>query len=124
MADGRKKVHPRVRTILQVNVYVCVLLDVRTRPENENIYYLWKAFDMNSSVVGHAGRLLCRKKNTGLDSSILLVRVLRGNFRLRVLTIVLQFEYKVTNILDKPTETFFGYISILAGLLDFELKLT
>ena len=30
----------RVQTILQVNVNVCVLLGVRTPPENENIYHL------------------------------------------------------------------------------------
>lgn len=25
------------------------------------------------------------------------------------------FEYKITNILDKPTESLFGYISVLVG---------
>ncbi len=27
------------------------------------------------------------------------------------------FEYKITNILDKPTESLFGYISVLVSLL-------
>jgi hypothetical protein len=28
------------------------------------------------------------------------------------------FEYKVSNILDKPTESLFGYISVLVGHYD------
>jgi chitin synthase len=29
------------------------------------------------------------------------------------------FEYKISNILDKPTESLFGYISVLVGYLIF-----
>ncbi|KAG6902764.1 hypothetical protein C0995_011912 [Termitomyces sp. Mi166 len=41
--------------MLQPNV--CVLLDVGTRPGNNSIYRLWKAFDVNSNVGGACGEI-------------------------------------------------------------------
>ena len=50
---------------LQPNV--CVLLDVGTRPSNNSIYRLWKAFDLNSSVAGACGEIATYKgKNWSL----------------------------------------------------------
>jgi chitin synthase len=40
---------------------VCVLLDVGTRPGNNSIYRLWKAFDVNSSVGGACGEIAAYK---------------------------------------------------------------
>ena len=46
---------------------VCVLLDVGTRPGNNSIYRLWKAFDVNSSVGGACGEIATYKgKNWSL----------------------------------------------------------
>ncbi|KAI8972260.1 hypothetical protein BD414DRAFT_500722 [Trametes punicea] len=89
-------------SMLQPNV--CVLLDVGTRPGNKSIYHLWKAFDVNSNVAGACGEIAVYKGKHW-----------RG--LLNPLVAAQNFEYKITNILDKPTESLFGYISVLGEVL-------
>ncbi|KAF9139618.1 Chitin synthase, class 1 [Linnemannia schmuckeri] len=81
---------------------VCVLLDVGTRPGSTSIYHLWKAFDLNSNVGGACGEI-CAMLGTG------------GRELLSPLVASQNFEYKMSNILDKPLESVFGYISVLPG---------
>ncbi|KAI0369434.1 glycosyltransferase family 2 protein [Pilatotrama ljubarskyi] len=86
--------------ILQPNV--CVLLDVGTMPGPTSIYHLWKAFDINSNVGGACGEIVA----------------LKGKYMrnlINPLVAAQNFEYKMSNILDKPLESVFGYITVLPG---------
>ena len=107
--------------ILQPNV--CVLLDVGTMPGPTSIYHLWKAFDINSNVGGACGEIVALKGKYGRNL-------------INPLVAAQNFEYKMSNILDKPLyvcsrchalrtmlmamilvcrESVFGYITVLPG---------
>ncbi|KAL1924501.1 uncharacterized protein VTP21DRAFT_4155 [Calcarisporiella thermophila] len=86
--------------IIQPNV--CVLLDVGTRPGPTSIYHLWKAFDINSNVAGACGEIRAMTGTVGVNL-------------INPLVAAQNFEYKMSNILDKPLESVFGYISVLPG---------
>ncbi|KAJ1680152.1 hypothetical protein EV182_000584, partial [Spiromyces aspiralis] len=81
---------------------VCVLIDVGTKPAYDSIYHLWKAFDKNPKVAGACGEI-CADLGKGCCSVW------------NPLIAAQNFEYKISNILDKPLESVFGYISVLPG---------
>ncbi|KAL7420606.1 Chitin synthase, class 6 [Cryptotrichosporon argae] len=81
---------------------VCILLDVGTMPAPKSLYHLWKAFDLNSNVGGACGEIATFKGKTW-----------RG--LLNPLVAAQCFEYKMSNILDKPMESLFGYCAVLPG---------
>ena len=83
---------------------VCILLDVGTKPGPTSLYHLWKAFDTDSNVAGACGEIKAMKGKGWLGL-------------LNPLVASQNFEYKMSNILDKPLESVFGYITVLPGAL-------
>lgn len=81
---------------------VCVLIDAGTKPGGTSIYHLWKAFDINPQCAGACGEI---KAMLGPG----------GRYLLNPLVATQNFEYKMSNILDKPLESVFGFISVLPG---------
>ncbi|RMY33626.1 hypothetical protein D0864_16768, partial [Hortaea werneckii] len=80
---------------------ICVLIDAGTRPGRSSIYDLWKAFDREPMCAGACGEIKAL-----LD---------HGKALVNPLVAAQNFEYKMSNILDKPLESAFGFISVLPG---------
>ncbi|KAJ3065064.1 Chitin synthase, class 2 [Podochytrium sp. JEL0797] len=85
-----------------LNPNVCILIDVGTKPTDTSLYHLWKAFDVGKHVGGACGEIYA-EVGTGCVKLI------------NPLVASQNFEYKMSNILDKPLESSFGYISVLPG---------
>ncbi|KAE9963333.1 hypothetical protein BLS_009392 [Venturia inaequalis] len=85
--------------VLQPNI--CVLIDAGTRPGKDSIYKLWKAFDVEPMCAGACGEIKALLEH--------------GKKLWNPLVATQNFEYKMSNILDKPTESAFGFISVLPG---------
>ncbi|CAG8980952.1 hypothetical protein HYALB_00003811 [Hymenoscyphus albidus] len=81
---------------------ICVLLDAGTKPGKDSIYQLWKAFDLEPMCAGACGEI---KAMLGTG----------GKNLINPLVATQNFEYKMSNILDKPLESAFGFISVLPG---------
>jgi chitin synthase len=80
---------------------ICVLVDAGTQPGRDSIYHLWKAFDLEPMCGGACGEI-----KVMLD---------HGKNLINPLVATQNFEYKMSNILDKPLESAFGFISVLPG---------
>ena len=85
--------------VLEPNI--CVLLDAGTKPGKDSIYHLWKAFDLEPMCGGACGEIK--------------VMLSSGKKLINPLVATQNFEYKMSNILDKPLESAFGFISVLPG---------
>ncbi|GME70071.1 unnamed protein product [[Candida] boidinii] len=84
--------------ILQPNVVV--LLDVGTEPTAKSIHRLWQAFK-DERIAGACGEIKASLGN--------------GKLLLNPLVAAQNFEYKISNILDKPMESVFGFVTVLPG---------
>lgn len=80
---------------------VVVLLDCGTQPSGRSLYHLWKEFDRDPQVAGACGEIKASLKKRQILTNPLVYAQ--------------NFEYKISNILDKPTESAFGFISVLPG---------
>ncbi|KAI5967241.1 CHS2 [Candida theae] len=80
---------------------IVVLLDCGTQPTGKSLYKLWKEFDNDHRVAGACGEIIASLKKRQMITNPLVY----GQ----------NFEYKISNILDKPTESSFGFISVLPG---------
>ncbi|KAJ3550612.1 hypothetical protein NM688_g5031 [Phlebia brevispora] len=87
-------------TILQ-SVFYSML--VRSQLGHRSMSYGNASFDKHSGVGGACGEICV---DTGKACSLLLTSPLAASQN---------FEYKMSNILDKPLESVFGYISVLPG---------
>ncbi|KAI1763851.1 glycosyltransferase family 2 protein [Hypoxylon sp. FL1150] len=81
---------------------VCVLIDAGTKPGGRSIYHLWKAFELEPHCAGACGEIKAMLGRGGKEL-------------LNPLVATQNFEYKMSNILDKPLESAFGFISVLPG---------
>ncbi|KAK2759880.1 Chitin synthase, class 1 [Arachnomyces sp. PD_36] len=80
---------------------ICVLLDAGTKPGGRSIYHLWRAFDLEPMCGGACGEIK--------------VMLSHGKKLINPLVATQNFEYKMSNILDKPLESAFGFITVLPG---------
>ncbi|CAG8558657.1 8033_t:CDS:2, partial [Dentiscutata erythropus] len=84
--------------ILSPKIFVLIKVG-GVKPVDESIYHLWKVFS-NDQVAGTCGKLLVN--NRGWTK---LLNPIAG---------ALVFENKISNIINKPFESIFGYISSLS----------
>lgn len=85
-----------------LNPEICILLDAGTKPGHKAILALWEAFYNDKDLGGACGEI-----------HALLGRGWKN--LLNPLVAAQNFEYKISNILDKPLESSFGYVSVLPG---------
>lgn len=85
-----------------LNPEVCILLDAGTKPGPKSLLALWEAFYNDKDLGGACGEIHA-ELGRGWRNLI------------NPLVAAQNFEYKISNILDKPLESSFGYVSVLPG---------
>lgn len=85
-----------------LNPEICILLDAGTKPGHKSLLALWEAFYNDKDLGGACGEIhaMLGKGWRNLINPLIASQ---------------NFEYKISNILDKPLESSFGYVSVLPG---------
>jgi chitin synthase len=85
-----------------LNPEVCILLDAGTKPGPKSLLALWEGFYNDKDLGGACGEIHAMLGKGWKNL-------------LNPLVAAQNFEYKISNILDKPLESSFGYVSVLPG---------
>ncbi|KAH7136176.1 chitin synthase class III [Dendryphion nanum] len=84
-----------------LNPEVTILIDAGTKPGSRSLLALWEAFHNDKDLGGACGEIHAMLEG--------------GRALMNPLVAIQNFEYKISNILDKPLESAFGYVSVLPG---------